>query len=161
MLKKIPVFFAGAIAGIILAAVLGFVLMPALMIRVEASALNLEDTVAAISDRAEEMGWVVSGVMAIDESVAKHGGGEVPKTRLINLCQAQHAAAILNDPEARRVSVFMPCTIAAFEGVDGRAYVSSMNAGLLGTMMGGVVADVMGGSVAREQAQILEAVRAR
>lgn len=159
MKKNLLLLVLGLLAGMVLTAVLGFVLMPSLMIRVENSPLTVEATVTAMETRAKEIGWVVSSVTALDESVRKHGGGEVPQTRLINLCQAHHAAAILKDPVARRVSVFMPCTIAVYQGDDGKTCVSSMNAALLGTMMGGVVAEVMGDKVAREQALILQAAR--
>ena len=63
---------------------------------------------------------------------------------LVNLCQANHAARMLGDDSARKVSVFMPCTISVYKKADGKTYISSMNAGLLGNMFGGIVAKVMG-----------------
>jgi hypothetical protein len=40
-----------------------------------------------------------------------------------------------------------------YEKTDGKAYVSTMNAGLMGRMFGGTVAKVMSGPVARETAE--------
>lgn len=145
----------GFLLGGIFTAIVAYLLMPKLMIQVQESPADLETTVQAICDKAEQQGWVISGISKIDESVAKHGGGDVPPVRLINFCQPNYAGEILRDPEARHVSVFMPCTISIYEGDDGEVYVSSMNAGLLGKMMGGTIAEVMGGSVAQDQAEVL------
>lgn len=154
-MKKLLPYMAGGILGFILALILVVALMPSMMIRIQPSPMGLEETVGTLRARAEAQGWVVSGVSAIDESVKKHGGGTVPRVRLVNFCQPQYAADILNDPEARHVSVFMPCTISVYEGDDGKAYVSSMNAGLLGKMMGGTIAEVMGGHVDADQQEVL------
>jgi uncharacterized protein (DUF302 family) len=45
----------------------------------------------------------------------------------------------------------MPCTISVYEKSDGKAYIGSMNAGLLGKMFGGTVAEIMGEKVADDQ----------
>lgn len=154
MKNLIHVFIAFA-GGVLVALLAIYLVMPAAMIRIQTSPLGLEETVDKLKEAAENQGWVISGVSKIDESVAKHGGGEVPRVRLINFCQASYAGAILRDPDARHVSVFMPCTISVYEGDDGRVHVSSMNAGLLGGMMGGTIAEVMGGSVAADQEKVL------
>lgn len=43
------------------------------------------------------------------------------------------------------------CTISVYEKKDGRTYIASMNAGLLGKMFGGSIAEVMGDVVAKQQ----------
>lgn len=154
-MKKTFIFITGIALGFIVALALVVSLMPSMMIRTQVSPSGLDETVELLNKRAVEQGWVVSGISRIDESVKKHGGGEVPRVRLINFCQPAYAARILNDPEARHVSVFMPCTISVYEGDDGKAYVSSMNAGLLGKMMGGTIAEVMGGHVDADQQEVL------
>ncbi len=151
-------FLRGILVGIILSGLAVYFLMPKLMIRVQASPDDLETTVQNICNQAEQQGWVISSIAKIDESVAKHRGGDVPRVRLINFCQPNYAGEILGDSEARHVSVFMPCTISVYEGDKGEVYVSSMNAGLLGRMMGGTIAKVMGGSVARDQKAVLSVV---
>jgi uncharacterized protein (DUF302 family) len=129
---------------------------PKLMLREQMSPYDLEKTVERITESAEKQGWVVSSVMSLDKSIEKHGGGEVLPVRLVNICQPQHAAKILGDDSSRVVSVMMPCTISVYEKQDGRVFVGTMNAGLLGRMFGGVVAEVMGGAVAREQRQFVD-----
>ena len=54
------------------------------------------------------------------------------------------------------LSVMMPCSIGVYEKSDGKTYISTMNAGLLGRMFGGVVAEVMAGSVARDTQSFVE-----
>ena len=50
----------------------------------------------------------------------------------------------------------MPCTMAVWEGDDGKVYLSEMNMGLMAKMFGGNIAKVMGGSVVHDEEQILE-----
>jgi uncharacterized protein (DUF302 family) len=148
--------FAGLAGGIALTGAILFALMPGLMLREHISPYGLTETVQRIANNAVAKGWVVSSVTSLDESVKKHGGGAVRPVRLVNLCQAQYAAKILNDEQARIVSVMMPCTIAVYEKADGKIAVGAMNAGLLGRIFGGTVAEVMGGPVAREQKQFVD-----
>ncbi|MFA5057528.1 MAG: DUF302 domain-containing protein, partial [Opitutaceae bacterium] len=98
-------------------------------------------------------GWVVQSVVELEKSVKKNGGGDVRPVRLVNVCEARHAAEILRDDSARKVSVLMPCTISVYEKADGRAYLGTLNAGLMARLFGGVVARVMGGPVAADQAR--------
>lgn len=146
---------AGLLVGVFGMMGLMWVMAPGLMLREEVSPLDLNATVDAIKTKAEAAGWVVSSVMSMEESIKKHGGGDILPVRLVNLCQANHAARILNDDSARRVSVMMPCTIAVYQKQDGKTYVGTMNAGLMGRMFGGTVAEVMGATVAREQREFV------
>ena len=108
-----------------------------------------------IREAAVQKGWVVSSVARLNDSVKKHGGGELPKIRLVNLCQAHHAYKILSEDKNKKVSVMMPCTISVYEKSDGKTYIGTMNAGLLGKMFGGTVAEVMGNTVAKEQQEFI------
>ncbi|MEE4293989.1 MAG: DUF302 domain-containing protein [Xanthomonadales bacterium] len=144
-------FIVGFMAGIIVLGAVAWKMMPGLMLNESASPYGLEETVDRIQKNAVEAGWVVSGIVKLDASIARHGGPEVPRTWLINLCQANHASRILADDADRVVSVMMPCTISVYEKSDGKTYIGSMNAGLLGRMFGGTVAEVMGKEVSAEQ----------
>jgi len=156
MTKRSVLYFVGGLAvGIAAAMLTAVVLAPRLMLREQISPYGLAETVERITNNAVAQGWVVSSVMRLDESVKKHGGGEVRPVRLVNLCHARHAARILNDNQAQIVSVMMPCTISVYEKADGRVAVGTMNAGLLGRLFGGVVAEVMAGPVARAQEQFV------
>lgn len=145
----------GVFLGMLATMALMWMMAPGLMLREELSPLDLDATVEAIKTKAEGAGWVVSSVMAMEESIRKHGGGDILPVRLVNLCQANHAARILNDDSARRVSVMMPCTIAVYQKGDGKTYIGTMNAGLMGRMFGGTVAEVMGVTVAKEQREFV------
>lgn len=134
--------------------------LPGWLLPESRSAYPLEETVTRLTDAAKSAGWVVQSVIELEKSIEKNGGGTVRPVRLVNLCQARHAARMMNDDSARRVSVLMPCTISVYEKADGSVWVGAMNPGLLAPFFGGVVAEIMGGAVAREQAGFLQTVKA-
>ena len=132
--------------------------LPRLMLPECRSAYPLEDTVTRLTDAAKAAGWVVQSIVELEKSIEKIGGGVVRPVRLVNICQARHAARIMHDDTARRVSVLMPCTISVYEKSDGSVWVAAMNPGLIAPFFGGVVARVMGGPIAREQAAFVRTV---
>lgn len=148
----------GVVLGAVLVGAAVWVMMPGMMLKEYRSPLGLEETVTAIKEKAVADGWVVAGVMPLDESVKKNGGGDLPPVRLVNLCQPHHAHAILQEDDNKIVSVMMPCTISVYEKDDGHTYVGAMNAGLLGKMFGGTVARVMGKEVAAAQLDFISFV---
>lgn len=148
---KIKGFLLGFLAGVVVLGAVAWKMMPGMMLNESLSPYGLEETVDRVQKNAVEAGWVVSGIVRLEASIAKHGAPAVPRTWLINLCQANHASRILSDDSDRVVSVMMPCTISVYEKSDGRTYIGSMNAALLGRMFGGTVAEVMGEEVAAEQ----------
>lgn len=121
------------------------------------SPVGLEQTVNRIKAAAEKEGWVVKSVMALDESVRKNGGGVVLPVRVINVCHGKHAGRILAQDEARKVSVMMPCRLSVYTKQNGKTYISSFNAGVVGRLFPAVVADVMGGPVADAQKGFIDA----
>lgn len=145
---------AGFILGAIVTAVVGWNLMPGLMLHESASPYGVEETVEKIKKSALSSGWVVPGIQPLHKSVLKHGGGKLPPAMLINLCQADHAYNILEHDENKKISVFMPCTISVYQKSDGKAYIGTMNAGLLGKMFGGHIAVVMDDVAADQQSFI-------
>lgn len=146
----------GIVIGAVLVGAAGWLMMPGMMLNEYRSPLDVEETVEVIKERALAQGWVVAGVMPLDESVKKNGGGDLPPVRLVNLCQPHHAHAILNEDDNKVVSVMMPCTISVYRKDDGHTYIGVMNAGLLGKMFGGTVARVMGGDVAAAQKTFID-----
>jgi uncharacterized protein (DUF302 family) len=133
---------------------------PRLLIKEEPSPFDLEETVSRLEQAAAAEGWTVAGVRKLDESVRKNGGPDLRPVRLVELCEPHHAGALLADDARKKLSVMMPCTISVYEKSDGRAYVSSLNAALVGRLYGGQTAEIMGKRVAREQEAILAGVRA-
>jgi uncharacterized protein (DUF302 family) len=141
----------GIFSGIVLLGLVGWVSAPTMMLTETLSPYGVDETVEKIKANALAEGWVVAGVKPLHKSVKKHGGGDLPPVMLINLCQAHHAYKILREEGSRIVSVMMPCTISVYQKDDGKTYIGTMNAGLMGKMFGGTVAQVMGEDVAAQQ----------
>ncbi len=146
----------GFVAGVIVCGAGMFALMPSLMIVTKESSLGYDDTVASLEQNIEENGWVVSRVMDMNKSMAKHGVEFEPRVTLVKLCKAEYAKSVLTTD--RHISTMMPCTISVWEGDDGKVYLSKMNLGLMAKMFGGNVAKVMGGDVVRDEAKILRSI---
>lgn len=144
----------GFVVGAVLCGVIIWVSMPSMMILTKESKLGFDETVSALEKSIEENGWVVSRVVDMNKSMAKHGVEFEPRVKLVKLCNAKYAKSILATD--RHISVMMPCTFAAWEGDNGKVYVSKMNMGLMAKMFGGNIAKVMGGSVAEDEERILE-----
>ncbi|AKJ63586.1 DUF302 domain-containing protein [Kiritimatiella glycovorans] len=141
----------GLIAGAAATAALGWMMMPGMMILTHRSPYGLEKTVETLVSNYEKGGWTVQRIMNIEQSLEKQGKTGVRPVRVIKACRPDYAAEILSEPEARRVAVMMPCSIAVYEQPDGEVYVSAMNVGLVGRMFGGTIAKVMGGPVAEDE----------
>lgn len=156
-MRTFLVFVLGVVIGLIGAGVLLFVLGAGLMLEEAPSPVGVDDTVARLEAAAKAQGWSVIGVQKIDQSVKKHGAGEILPVSVISLCHPKHAARILGEDENRVVSVMMPCRIAVYAKHDGTAYVSTLNAGLVGRLFGGTIAEVMSGPVAEAQEDIVQA----
>ena len=157
--KKSRVLLAGIVGvgvGMLLCAVIIFRIMPSMMIVTKECKLGFDETVAELEKRIPQHGWVVSGGKPIDmnQSMAKHGVEFKPRVKLIKLCKAQYAKSVLTTD--RHVSCLMPCTMAVWEGDDGKVYLSEMNMGLMAKMFGGNIAKVMGGKVVKDEAAMLE-----
>ena len=145
--------FLGVVLTLLLVGAGAFLVFPKLMLHERPSPFGLDETVEKITQTALATGWVVQSVVELDQSMKKNGGGDVLPVRLVNLCEARHAARILRDDSARKMSVLMPCTISVYQKADGRAYIGTLNSGLLARFFGGVVARVMGGPVSADQAR--------
>ncbi len=153
---KASTMIIGIITGIILTAIIGWNVAPGMMTTETLSPYGVDETAERLKTKALEIGWVVPSITKLNQSIKKHGGGELPPIRLVNMCQADHAYRILKDDKNKFVSVMMPCTISVFEKSDGKTYISAMNAGLLGKMFGGEIAVVMSGPVAVAQQSIID-----
>lgn len=147
---------AALLAGAILTGAAFVAAMPRMMIVTQESRLGFDDTVAALEEAIPANGWVVSTVMDMNKSMAKHGVQFAPRVRLIKLCKPQYAQSVLTTD--RHVSTLMPCTLSVWEDDHGKVYVSKMNMSLMARMFGGNIAKIMGGSVARDERAILSGI---
>lgn len=148
-MKKIVI---GIVVGIALTVTLMLVAVPKMMLVETPSPYGFAETVKRIETNVEKGGWTISHTFDIQKSLKKHGKESNPVT-VIKICHPEHAAAVLNDDKAAFASVLMPCSISVYEKSDGKTYVSTMNAGLMGRMFGGTISKVMAGAVAKETAE--------
>ena len=147
---------AGLVIGFLLCGLVMFKAMPSLMIVTKESKLGFDETVAALEKRIPEHGWTVSGGKAIDmnKAMAEHGVTFKPRVKLVKLCKADYAKSVLTTD--RHVSCMMPCSMAVWEGDDGKVYLSELNMALMAKMFGGNVAQIMGGKVVHDEEKMLE-----
>jgi len=146
----------GALIGAALCGVIIFTVMPSAMIVTHESELGFDETVTALKESIEANGWVVSTVMDMNKSMAKHGVEFGPRVQLVKLCKPEFAKSVLTTD--REISTFMPCTLAVWEDDEGRVQISKMNMSLMAKMFGGNVAEVMGGRVVDDERAILAGI---
>ena len=144
----------GFLIGAVLVTITMMQLMPAMMLSEIESPLGYEETITHIQKKVTDSGWKVSALMRLDKTLAKEGKTVLPAVSM-KICQPDHAEAVLLDDDARFLAVMMPCSIAVYEKGDGKTYISTMNAGLMGRMFGGTAARVMAGPVAEETAEFI------
>ncbi|MBN2163259.1 MAG: DUF302 domain-containing protein [Pontiellaceae bacterium] len=148
-------FAIGFVSGIIVCTGIMLLAMPRLMLREIESPLGYEETLNYIQGNVTNSGWKVSATMRLDKSLAKEGRTVLPATSL-KICHPEYAEIVLKDDDARFLSVMMPCSIAVYEKTDGKTYISTMNAGLMGRLFGGTAAEVMAGHVADETERFIQ-----
>ena len=151
-MKKLVI---GVLIGVVLALVGVAKIMPKQMISEIQSPMGYEETIAHVQNLVTNAGWKVSALMRLDETLAKDGRTILPVASF-KICHPAHAETLLEDNNARFLSVMMPCSIGVYEKADGKTYISTMNAALMGKMFGGTVAKVMAGPVAEETAEFIK-----
>ena len=146
--------FIGGAIGFVLCGIVMFMAMPSMMIVTKESKLGFDETVAQLQKRIVDQGWLVKGVKDVSQQINSAGFDFKPKVKLIKLCKAEYAKSVLTTD--RHVSCLMPCTMAVWEGDDGKVYLSEMNMSLIAKMFGGNIAKVMGGDVVHDEEKMLE-----
>jgi len=151
MLKIVGSF----IVGIVFTAVLAWNAMGGLMFHETVSPFGVEETVARIQHniQAAGNGWALSGLRNPAKAVQADGGNTLP-VMMVEACSTKYSKPILNEDSVRFLSILMPCKISVYKKNDGRVYIGSMNAGLMGKMFGPLVGDIMG-KVAQDQKKFL------
>lgn len=151
MWKAIGGFFG----GLVLTGVLAWNLGGSLMFNERVSPFGMEETVARIQAniQANKNGWALSGLRNPARAVQVDGGNVLP-VMMVEACSTKYSKPILQDDSLRFLSILVPCKISVYKKNDGKVYIGTMNAGLLGKMFGPMVGEVMG-EVAKDQAQFL------
>ncbi len=150
----------GVFAGIVFTAVAGYLMMPSMMFNETVSPFGFEETIARIqhniadSPELKEKGWSLSGLRNPAKAVSTDGGNVLP-VMMIEVCSTKYSKPILKEDTVRFLSILMPCKISVYKKNDGKVYIGTMNAGLMGKMFGPMVGEVMG-HVAEDQQQFLK-----
>jgi uncharacterized protein (DUF302 family) len=99
------------------------------------SNLSFTETVDKIKASAEAKGWRVPAVLDLQKSLAMNGQ-EVRPVNIIEICNPEYAASILNNKSQRALAAYMPCRISVYENEDGHVYVSRMDISVFNNVSG-------------------------
>jgi uncharacterized protein (DUF302 family) len=156
MKNSVSKFVIGLIVGVLLMGIVVWQVMPRMMINVQKSKLNFDDTVSAVSESVtKEKGWKVPAIFDIQKNILDAGHKDMTKVKIVSLCQPHYAKKILESDDDKKVTTMMPLGIGIYETKDGQVYMSTMNIGIMGMMFGGTIADVMG-DAAKDIEEMLE-----
>jgi len=145
----------GLIAGMALTMVLAWNMAAGLMFNEVQSPFGMEETIARIQHNIEDSpqlkakGWALSGLRNPAKAVQQDGGNVLP-VQMIEVCSTKYSGPILKEDTVRFLSILMPCKISIYKKQDGKTYIGTMNAGLMGKMFGPMVGETMG-HVAEDQ----------
>jgi uncharacterized protein (DUF302 family) len=154
---RISFFIGGLILGIALTGFIVAFSLPRMMIDVQESKLDFEQTVSKIQEAATANGWTVSKVYNIQQSLLDQGKQDIGNMRVFSICKPEYAEEILKADGRKKVSAMMPCRISVYETENGRVYIAGMNVGLMSKMFGGTIEEVMK-KVAKEQEEMLQPI---
>ena len=140
MLKIVGSF----LAGIAVIAIVGWNSMASLMFSERVSPFGMDETVARIQHNivANKNGWALSGLRNPAAAVQSDGGNTLPVV-MVEACSTAYSKPILNEDSVRYLSILMPCKISVYKKNDGKVYIGTMNAALMGKMFGPLVGEVM------------------
>ena len=145
----------GFVAGISFTAIMAWNMMSGLMFNERVSPFGVEETVARIQHNIQDTGngWSLSGLRNPARAVQADGGNTLP-VLMVEACSTKYSKPILNEDSVRFLSILMPCKISVYKKNDGKVYIGTMNAGLMGKMFGPLVGDIMS-QVAQDQQKFL------
>jgi uncharacterized protein (DUF302 family) len=145
----------GFVGGVAFTGIMAWNMAGSLMFNERVSPFGVEETVARIQHNinATGNGWALSGLRNPARAVQQDGGNSLP-VLMIEACSTQYSKPILNEDSVRFLSILMPCKISVYKKNDGKVYIATMNAGLMGKMFGPLVGDIMG-KVAEDQLKFI------
>lgn len=143
------------VVGILFTAFVAYLMMPSMMFKERVSPFGFEETIARIQHNIADnpdlvaKGWALSGLRNPAKAVQTDGANVLP-VMMVEVCSTKYSAPILKEDTVRFLSILMPCKISIYKKQDGKVYIGTMNAGLMGRMFGPLVGDVMA-QVAKDQ----------
>ena len=148
-------FLGGVLAGLVFTGVMAWNMAGGLMFNEQVSPFGMEETVARVQHniQATGNGWTLSGLRNPARAVQTDGGNVLP-VMMVEACSTQYSGPILKEDSVRFLSILMPCKVTVYKKNDGKVYIGTMNAGLMGQMFGPLVGDIMK-KVAADQKKFL------
>jgi uncharacterized protein (DUF302 family) len=148
-------FIGGVVLGVVLTGVGAYSMMDKLMFSEVQSPFGMEETVARVQHNIQDTGngWALSGIRNPAKAVQSDGGNVLP-VMMVEACSTRYSGPILKEDSVRFLSILMPCKVSIYKKNDGKVYIGTMNAGLMGKMFGPLVGDIMG-KVAQDQKKFL------
>lgn len=145
----------GFVAGVAFTGAIAWNSAASLMFTERVSPFGVEETVARIQHniQATGNGWALSGLRNPTRAIQQDGGNALP-VLMVEACSTKYSKPILNEDSVRYLSILMPCKISVYKKNDGKTYIGTMNAGLMGKMFGPMVGEVMG-HVAEDQVKFV------
>jgi uncharacterized protein (DUF302 family) len=145
----------GLVIGVVAVLLGAWSYFPTLMFTERVSPFGMEETVARIQQniQASGKGWSLSGLRNAVKPIEKDGGNALP-VLMIEACSTRYSGPILKDDSLRFLSILMPCKISVYKKSDGKVYIGTMNAALIGVMFGAKVGSIMK-EVAQDQQSFL------
>lgn len=108
---------------------------PALFVE-NTSGKSFYDTLKALDDAVKAARWSIIASHRMHENMAEKGH-KIGRVTILELCNIQHALAILKHDQRKYVSSMMPCRVSVYETQDGRVIVSRINAQAFAGMLAG------------------------
>lgn len=145
----------GLVAGLGLSGLLAWQVGGSLMFKETPSPFGMEETVARIQQNIQNTGngWALSGLRNPARAVQSDGGNTLP-VLMVEACSTKYSGPILKSDDHRFLSILMPCKVTVYKKQDGKVYIGTMNAGLMGHLFGPMVGEIMG-KVAEDQKKFL------
>ncbi len=106
------------------------------------SIYSFEETVQKMTDSILSIGWKVSHIHDLQETLRKNNL-EVLPIKVLELCKPTYSVRLLERDEERLYSSLMPCRISVYETSDGKTKISRMDSGVMAAQIGGIVFEVM------------------
>lgn len=136
-----------------LAAFAAYKAAPSMMIISGETGMTFDESVARLEKSIKDNGWEHAGTSRLSDSIEKKGYVLGRRVAVVKLCHPEYALSVLKSD--RHLSAMMPCSVAIWEGDDGKVRYSKMNTGLIAPIFGGNVKKVMGGQVSADEHRIL------
>ena len=134
----------GALLGAIVALFAVWKTAGSLAFTERVSPFSVEETVARIQQNVEASGngWSLSGLRNPIKPLQADGSDALP-VLMIEACSTKYSGPILRNDDVRYLSLLMPCKISVYKKSDGKVYIGTMNAGLIGSLFGSQVGEIM------------------